>query len=238
MKDILKIWIFVGFLGLFATACSEDEVSVYSGPDAINIMINNRDSAEISFLSLDPEVTEYTFNIDVNIQSVSMDRDREVKFGLGEKTTAKDGENFEMIYSVVIPKGETSVKLPIKIFKEGLADIEGGLVSEIVVLASNDFVTGVKGKVKLLFSGDFPKSWYVDGYSFWVPYNLGRCTKAKYEFVFSILKTIDLTPYEDMYGSINLMNRLNAELDAWAAAHGGERLPDDDGSDMKFSPQS
>lgn len=238
MRHILKRSLGWGLLLFLAAACSEDAVSTYSGPAAINLQINQKDSAEISFLSLAKETNEFVFEVEVNIQSEIADKDREVKFGLGERTTGISGTNFEMPTRVVVPAGETSVILPVKVFKAGLVDVDGGLVAEVVVLPSADFVSGVLGKIKLTFSGDFPKTWFVDGYSFWVPYSLGKCTKAKYQFVYDYLGTIDLTAHENMNKSIALAGQLNTALDKYAADHGGVRLKDDDGSDMKFSNNS
>lgn len=239
MKNKYFIGICIGIICLLGFSCSEDEVATYSGPEAVNILINGKDSAEMSFLSLDPDVSEYIFNVEVSLQTELANRDRTVKFGLGPNTTAKDNENFVMVNSLTIAKGEVSAILPIKVFKAGLSDIEGGIVAEILILPSDDFVPGVYPKMKLTFAGDYPKTWQTTkGNDFWLGYNLGRCTKAKYEFVYTILGTIDLTPYWDMYPSMNLATRLNQELDNWALNNGGKRLPDDDGSDMKFSTNS
>lgn len=104
-----------------------------------------------------------------------------------------------MVENVTIPAGETSVIVPVKVYKKGLADIEGGLVVELVVGASKDFIPGVYGKMKLSFAGDFPKNWYASTTSDVgaIPYFWGKCTKNKYQFVFEHLGTIDLKDYAD-----------------------------------------
>lgn len=238
MKNILKTGLLMSLLAFFMASCSEDEVETYSGPNAINLLIQNRDSAEFSFLTVDPSMQEYVFNVGVQIQSEKKDKDREVRFGLGDRTTAVLGKNFEMTEKIVIPAGETSVIFPVKVYKEGLVDIEGGLVVDLEVLPSSDFSAGVYGKMKLSFSGDFPKDWYSsNGDVAAIPFIIGKCTKAKYQFVFEHLKTIDLIAYASWeFGPIMaLQAELNNKLDQYAIDHQGERLKDDDGSDMWFS---
>lgn len=238
MKNILKIGLWLGMVAFFIAGCNEDEIETYSGPDAVNLQIQRKDSAEFSFLTVDPLIEEYTFNVEVRIQSVMQERERVVNIGLGERTTGEQHVNFEVADKVTIPAGETSVILPVKVFKKGLVDIEGGLVADIKVLPSVDFIPGVYGKMKLAFSGDFPKDWYSSsGDVAAIPYMIGKCTKAKYQFVFEHLKTIDLVAYASWNYApiIALRDELNNKLDQYAAANGGKRLPDDDGSDMYFS---
>ena len=237
MKNILRNSFIVALAAFSFVACQEDEIEKYSGPDAVNLLISGRDSAEFSFLTVDPKMEEYVFNVDVNIQTVIADYDRTVIIGVGERTTGVLGTNFEVADQVVIPAGETSVVLPVKVFKQGLVDIEGGLVADIVVKTSDDFIGGVHDKVKLAFSGDFPKDWYSskgDIYAFSLL--MGKCTKAKYQFVFEHIGTIDLVAYSGWdYNPITaLRDELNAKLDRIAADNGGVRLKDDDGSDMIF----
>ncbi|MFR7811312.1 MAG: hypothetical protein ACLU4N_19810 [Butyricimonas faecihominis] len=120
-----------------------------------------------------------------------------------------------------------------------MADIEGGLVFELVIGTSDDFIPGVYGKMKLSFAGYFPKNWYASTTSDVgaIPYFWGKCTKNKYQFVFEHLGTIDLKDYAGWNYTpiIAMQNELNAKLEKYAADHDGEWLPDDDGSKMWFS---
>ena len=91
--------------------------------------------------------------------------------------------------------------------------------------------------MKLAFSGDFPKDWYSStGDVGAIPFFWGKCTKAKYEFVYNYIGTIDLKQWAnwDYTPIIAMQGELNAELDR-IAAETGERVKDDDGSDMYFS---
>lgn len=237
MKNILKSGLLLLALHFIFVACQEDEIETYHGPDAVNLLVQRKDSAEFSFLNAAPSLQEYIFEIEVQIQTIVQDRDRVVNLGLGDRTTGKLGTNFEVAKSVTIPAGETTVILPVKVFKEGLKDIEGGLVADIVVEPSVDFIAGVYGKMKLAFSGDFPKDWYSStGDVGAIPYFWGKCTKAKYEFVYNYIGTIDLKQWAnwDYTPIIAMQGELNAELDR-IAAETGERVKDDDGSDMYFS---
>lgn len=89
MRNIFKIWLLAGLVSFFMISCSEDKIETYSGPDAVNMWIGTtRDSAEMSFLALEPTLTEYDFNVELRIQSVLRNEDRDVKINLGELTTA------------------------------------------------------------------------------------------------------------------------------------------------------
>ncbi|MEG2791621.1 MAG: DUF4843 domain-containing protein, partial [Odoribacter sp.] len=218
MKNNLKIGLLIGLISLFAVSCSEDQIANYSGPDAINLRINQKDSAETSFLAMDPAISEYTFNVEVEIQSLMVEKDREVNFALGNRTTAVVETNFVTPLKITIPAGKTSAILPVTVYKKGLVDVPGGLAVELVVLPSTDFVPGVYGKVKLAFSGDFPKNWYSSkGNASILNSFIGKCTKNKYQFVFDYLKTIDMAAYTGWdYGPMTaLKDELNTKLDAY-----------------------
>lgn len=237
MKNILKSGLLLLAMQVIFVACQEDEIETYHGPDAVNLLIQRKDSAEFSFLSAAPSLQEYVFEVEVQIQTVTQDRARVVNLGIGSRTTAKLDTNFEVAQSVTIPAGEVSAILPVKVFKKGLKDIEGGLVADIMVEPSADFVAGVYGKIKLVFSGDFPMDWYSStGNVGAIPYMWGKCTKAKYEFVYNYIGTIDLKQWAgwDYNPIIAMQNELNGELDR-IARETGKRVKDDDGSDMWFS---
>ena len=239
MKDILRNSFIAAVTVLMFVACQEDEINRYAGPDAVNMLIFGKDSAEFSFLTVDPKLEEYVFDVDVNIQTEIADYDRTVNIGLGERTTGILGTNFEVADQITIPAGKTSAVLPVKVYKQGLVDIEGGLVADIVVKTSDDFIGGVRDRVKLVFSGDFPKDCYSSsGDVAAIPYMIGKCSKAKYQFLFEHLGTIDLIAYASWNYTpiIALRNELNAKLDKIAADNDGVRLKDDDGSDLIFMP--
>ena len=82
--------------------------------------------------------------------------------------------------------------------------------------------------VKLMLG--YPTKW-IDPSGWAAEYWLGKCTQAKYAFVFEQLGTLDLGPYQGSFGScyMDLMNKFNKILET------DPRL-DDDGKVMKFGP--
>ena len=64
-----------------------------------------------------------TLTVELRIQSVLRNEDRDVKINLGELTTAVAGEHYELAENVTIPAGETSVIVPVKVYKKGFRAI-------------------------------------------------------------------------------------------------------------------
>ena len=91
-----------------------------------------------------------------------------------------------------------------------------------------DFAGGVYDEVLVKMMIGFPTAW-VDPSGWAADYWLGKCTQAKYAFVFEQLGTVDLGPYQGNFGMgyMNLASKFNEILEK------DPRL-DDDGQVMRF----
>ena len=148
---------------------------------------------------------EKTFKIEFAVQGEVSDRDRVLKLAFGKGHTAVAGTNFDMPMEVIIEAGRLDTIIECKAYREGLT--MEPLMFDLVVDPRID-----------------PSGWAAE-------YWLGKCTQAKYAFVFEQLGTLDLGPYQGSFGSgyMDLMNKFNKILET------DPRL-DDDGKVMKFGP--
>lgn len=229
MKKLAVISCILGLAGFFLTSCNEDDIQEYTGPIAVNIQSNNETEFGVAFLENDP-TPEKTFNINVSIQGPVSAQKRMVKFQLGDKQTAVAGNNYEMPMEAVIEAGKRDTTIVCKVYKEGL-DYEG-IYLDLRVAPNEDFEGGgVYDRLLVRFMFGFPTSWYASaGQIYMADYLLGKCTQAKYQFIYETIGTIDLVEYADTPFASGL-GTLAAELNALL-----EKDPriDDDGSVMVF----
>ena len=223
MKRIL-ITSILGFLfsGLFMS-CQEDEIKFYTGPVAINMTVDG-DGTLVS----NETNEEKTFKIEFAVQGEVSDRDRVLKLAFGKGHTAVAGTNFDMPMEVIIEAGRLDTIIECKAYREGLT--MEPLMFDLVVDPSGDFVGGVNDELLVKLMLGYPTKW-IDPSGWAAEYWLGKCTQAKYAFVFEQLGTLDLGPYQGSFGSgyMDLMNKFNKILET------DPRL-DDDGKVMKFGP--
>lgn len=218
MKKRLLIGI-LGLAGLF-TACSEDEVDFYTGPAAINMSING----DGTFIQGGDD-QEKTFDIRLAVQGNNSTENRVLKFAFGKEHTAVAGTNFEMPMEVTLNAGCLDTVIQCKVFREGLS--KDPLMFDLVIDSTGDFVGGVSDELLVKMMIGFPTSWVPD--DFWLGWALGKCTQAKYAFVFEQLGTVDLSDYIGNWGSdaMNLAKKLNKILET-------DPRPDDNGQTMRF----
>lgn len=220
MKHIYMIRMFLGMTLLFMLSCSEDEVKYYFGPAAVNITLDEGDGVFVE----DEAISEKTFSVRFHVQTEISDKDRVIKLGYGDAHTAVAGVNFEMPGEIVMEAGRLDTVVPCKVFKAGLT--YEPLVIDFRILPNEDFECGgVYDKLQVKMMLGFPTQWR-DPTGWAADWALGKCTQAKYKFVYEQLGTLDLSAYAgDYYQS--LARKLNEELKK------NPRL-DDDGSPMKF----
>ena len=100
---------------------------------------------------------------------------------------------------------------------------------DLVIAEGGDFVGGVYDELLVKLMIGFPTQW-VDNTGWAAGYALGKCTQAKYAFVFEQLELLIyqiMRELMDIWGYMELANRLNSIL------ADNPRL-DDDGKTMKF----
>lgn len=225
MKNIcFTILLGLGLIVSFV-ACQEDEIDFYTGPIAINMTLNDGDGTFVKGESDQEKV----FKIKLRVQG-DISNDRVLKFAFGEQHTAVAGTNFELPMSVGIEAGRQDTVIECKVYRTGLT--EKPLFFDLIVDSSSDFVGGVNGELIVKLMIGFPTQW-IDPTGWAAGYYLGKCTQAKYQFVFEQLGTLDLSDYQGAWGSgyRDLANKLNSIL-----REQNPPLLDDDGSVMKFGP--
>lgn len=243
MKNIFKSLIVPGIALLLAPACSEQQVEVYHGPVAANIVLDGRadvhDSVEMSFLQFLPSVTDYTFDLVVRLQTTIIDQPRTVYLEVGESTAPEAG--YEFPREVVIPAGEGTAALPVKVFRTSLPDGGASLAFEVVVREHGDFTGGVYGTMKVKYGNEYPDSWVcTKSYAWLFDYFLDDSSIAKYKIVYSVLGTIDVgdNPYvthgNDWTGMYTFIDLLNAEIERIEAETGKPYLDDDNKTQLRF----
>ena len=205
MKKRLLIGI-LGFAGLL-TACSEDEIDFYTGPAAVNITIDGDGTFVQGGIDL-----EKTFDIQLAVQGEHSDKDRVLKFAFGKEHTAVAGTNFELPMEVTLEAGRLDTVIQCKVFREGLTTEP--LMFDLMIDPTGDFAGGVYDEVLVKMMIGFPTAW-VDPSGWAADYWLGKCTQAKYAFVFEQLGTVDLGPYQGNFGMgyMNLASKFNEILE-------------------------
>lgn len=205
---------------LLEMSCSEDEIEFYSGPVAVNITLEEGDGIFVE----DEVITEKTFSIKLAIQTVVSDKNRVIKLAYGNENTAIEGTNFELPTEVILEAGRLDTIIPCKVYKAGLTFEP--LIVDLRIAANEDFVGGgVYDQLQVKMMLGYPSKWR-DPTGWAADYGLGKCTQAKYKFVYEQIGTLDLSDYVGDY-CISLARKLNELL-------AKNPLPDDDGSPMKF----
>ena len=182
MKKRLLIGI-LGFAGLL-TACSEDEIDFYTGPAAVNITIDGDGTFVQGGIDL-----EKTFDIQLAVQGEHSDKDRVLKFAFGKEHTAVAGTNFELPMEVTLEAGRLDTVIQCKVFREGLTTEP--LMFDLMIDPTGDFAGGVYDEVLVKMMIGFPTAW-VDPSGWAADYWLGKCTQAKYAFVFEQFPTVQI----------------------------------------------
>ncbi len=225
MKNICFIILFELGLVVSFVACQEDEIDFYTGPVAINMTIDEGDGTFVQGESDQEKI----FRIKLNVQG-DISKDRVLKLAFGNQHTAEFGTNFELPMSISIEAGRQDTVIECKVYRVGLT--EKPLFFDLIVDPLCDFVGGVNGELIVKLMIGFPAQWK-DPTGWAAEYYLGKCTQAKYKFLFEQLGTLDLTKFQGAWGSgyVDLANKLNKILQEQ-----NPPLLDDNGAIMKFGP--
>ncbi len=211
-------------LAVLLVACQEDQVGFYAGPTAVNMTIRG----DGTFVKGETD-EEKVFEIKLAVQGEISEQDRVLKFAFGKEQTAVPGVNFELPMEVIIEAGRLDTVIECKVYRAGLT--EEALMFDLIPDPTGDFVGGVNGELLVKMMIGFPTTWK-DPTGWAADYCLGKCTQAKYAFVFEQLGTLDLAAYQGAYG-IDGYGELAKKLNAVLEAEPEPRL-DDNGKIMKF----
>lgn len=220
MKKRYIILMFLGIVMLSMMSCSEDSVEFYSGPAAVNITLSEGDGIFVE----SEAITEKTFAVKFAVQATVSEKNRIIKLEYGKTHTAVAGVNFDMPDKIVLEAGRLDTIVECKVYKAGLT--YDPLVIDFRIAANEDFEGGgVYDNLQVPMMLGFPSKWR-DPTGWAAEYGLGKCTQAKYKFVYEVIGTLDLSDYVGDY-CMSLARKLNEEL---------KKNPrqDDDGSPMRF----
>ena len=215
---------------LFLIGCNEDEIKMYIGEDAINLYSLDKERTvrelQVPFGFYEESIMDTTVYVSATIQSVVRDYDRIVKVTFPDSLSEYNNKLFQITPEVILPAGETSVKIPVKVFRDGLDVFESGFNVIVKVEDSNDFKAGVYDYTTIITTNTMPTQWI--GYTSWFPSTFGQCTPTKYRFVFSVFGIYDFTEAGTQSNvMIVYRNYLRTKLDEYEFEH-GERLWDTD----------
>ena len=252
MKKFIKISLLFGVLAVSLSSCKEDEIKPYNGPESINIVLTEGTTADMSFLTFGPEVVSYTFGLEAQLVGYASNAPRTVELAViktyidGEEAPVPEGY-YSMPSSAVIPAGGNKVSVPVVVNRADIGD-EGVFTIEMAVVGNGDFVGSSKGTIDLSFTKEFPNTWYdsdvagTNALSF-AAYALGKCTKARYAYLYNHLGTIDVAPWSPNYGAAmnTHITKMNGEIIAYNSQFGSDEskwLKDDDGSNLYMGTKS
>ena len=220
MKKI-NIYLILIFCVSLMFSCQEDDIMEYSGMQALNMVQEEGDGTMLISGSEESKIIK----IKISVMGVPSLNDRTIEMSLGENNTAVLGTTCEIPMNINLKGGTLDTIVECKVFREGLS--EDAKLLDLIFKDNKDFVTGVYKNIQIKMMFGYPTSWVDD--TWMAPYILGKCTQAKYKFVFEQLGTVDLNPYAGAWGSgyRDLANKWNAILDK-------EPRLDDDGTNMRF----
>lgn len=190
MKTIFYIGV---LLGLFSTACQENEMNDFDSDGAVYFQLNSQwsntaDSVVYSFAG--KPTTTYTVKLQVNLMGTAADYDRTVRVVLDqERTTAKEGRHYDALHSsYTLPAGTYHMEIPIVLHGEDPELEERAFQIALKLEASDNLQLGLSKRTsaRVIVSKLFTKPVYWDEYhleSYFGPYS-----KVKHEYIMLELK--------------------------------------------------
>ena len=240
MKNLMKISLLFSAMVVIISSCKEDAINPYIGPDAINIAMASG-NVNMSFLTLAPDVETYTFDVQAQLVGFASNVSRTIEFTVeatyhNDEETSIPAGSYTVPVNISMPAGEGRVSVPVQAHRSQFGD-EGIYGIRVAVVANNDFDISSHSTLELTFTKEFPKSWYDSMNTFYAGYNLGVCTKARYEYLYNYAGTIDVGPWGASMGAaanthIREMNRLIMEYNAQFGSDESKWLKDSDGSNL------
>lgn len=200
MRSIIKcILPVLAGLSFMLTACEKEEIPYYSDVERINFdytaMGLSKDTVNIAY----GFVTDQYTNIDLELllTGYAKDYDRVIGLTITSENGAVAGTNYEITDNVVMPKGEVSISVPLKVLRSEDLMTTGAKSFLVKLVDSDDLVAGLRTTLFVTVSDDIPDEWVGDEGWFMNPISqyFGECSKTKYLFVYEQLGVWDFSSW-------------------------------------------
>ena len=200
MKSIIK-YVLPVLTGLFfvLAACEKEDIPYYSDVERINFdytsMGLSKDTVNIAY----GFVTDQYTNIDLELllTGYAKDYDRVIGLTITSEDGAVAGTNYEIADTVIMPKGEVSISVPLKVLRSEDLMTTGAKSFLVKLVDSDDLVAGLRTTLFVTVSDDIPDKWIGDEGWFMNPISqyFGECSKTKYLFVYEQLGVWDFSSW-------------------------------------------
>ena len=200
MKSIIK-YVLPVLTGLFfvLAACEKEDIPYYSDVERINFdytsMGLSKDTVNIAY----GFVTDQYTNIDLELllTGYAKDYDRVIGLTITSEDGAVAGTNYEIADNVIMPKGEVSISVPLKVLRSEDLMTTGAKSFLVKLVDSDDLVAGLRTTLFVTVSDDIPDKWIGDEGWFMNPIcqYFGECSKTKYLFVYEQLGVWDFSSW-------------------------------------------
>ena len=200
MKSIIK-YVLPVLTGLFfvLAACEKEDIPYYSDVERINFdytsMGLSKDTVNIAY----DFVTDQYTNIDLELllTGYAKDYDRVIGLTITSEDGAVAGTNYEIADNVIMPKGEVSISVPLKVLRSEDLMTTGAKSFLVKLVDSDDLVAGLRTTLFVTVSDDIPDKWIGDEGWFMNPISqyFGECSKTKYLFVYEQLGIWDFSSW-------------------------------------------
>ena len=200
MRSIIKyILPVLAGLSFVLTACEKENIPYYSDVERINFdyttMGLSKDTINIAY----GFVTDRYTNIDLELllTGYAKDYDRVIGLTITSENGAVAGTNYEITDNVVMPKGEVSISVPLKVLRSEDLMITGAKSFLVKLVDSDDLVAGLRTTLFVTVSDDIPDKWVGDEGWIMNPISqyVGECSKTKYLFVYEQLGIWDFSSW-------------------------------------------
>ena len=200
MKSIIK-YVLPVLTGLFfvLAACEKEDIPYYSDVERINFdytsMGLSKDTVNIAY----GFVTDQYTNIDLELllTGYAKDYDRVIGLTITSEDGAVAGTNYEIADNVIMPKGEVSISVLLKVLRSEDLMTTGAKSFLVKLVDSDDLVAGLRTTLFVTVSDDIPDKWIGDEGWFMNPISqyFGECSKTKYLFVYEQLGVWDFSSW-------------------------------------------
>ena len=200
MKSIIK-YVLPVLTGLFfvLAACEKEDIPYFSDVERIifdyTSMGLSKDTVNIAY----GFVTDQYTNIDLELllTGYAKDYDRVIGLTITSEDGAVAGTNYEIADNVIMPKGEVSISVPLKVLRSEDLMTTGAKSFLVKLVDSDDLVAGLRTTLFVTVSDDIPDKWIGDEGWFMNPISqyFGECSKTKYLFVYEQLGVWDFSSW-------------------------------------------